>query len=199
MNMKSLVASLREQIITSGKSLFIEHGYHGLAMRQISEAVGVSKAALYYHFKDKEELFIAILSSNLNVIEKAIDSIQSEQNSYSKQIELFVEYVLNQPAEERAIIRLGTQEMSQLSSDSRQYFNKKYHEQFIGKLQFIFQAGINHGEFRTIDPAIATWALLGIMYPYFYPSHTVTSPLQAKTIHEILSIFMNGVKIQQVS
>jgi AcrR family transcriptional regulator len=185
--------SLREQILVTAKSLFIQHGYHGLAMRQISEAVGVSKAALYYHFKDKEELFIAILSSNLNEIERAIDLIRSRQISCTEQIILFVEYVLNQPAEERAIIRLGSQEMAQLSALARQNFNKTYHDQFTGKLQNIFQAGVVKGEFRSIDPVIATWALLGIMYPYFYPAHNETTTLRPETIHQIISIYMSGV------
>jgi AcrR family transcriptional regulator len=184
---------LRETILDMAKSLFIQHGYHGLAMRQISEAVGVSKAALYYHFKDKEELFIAILTSNLNEIESAIDEIRSRQISCSQQVVLFVEYVLNQPAEERAIIRLGAQEMVQLSATSRQNFNKTYHDQFTGKLQGIFQAGVENGEFRPINPVIATWALLGIMYPYFYPSHTESAALQPETIREIANIYMNGV------
>ena len=70
---------LREQILISAKSLFIQQGYHGLAMRQISEELGVSKAALYYHFKDKEELFLAILRGNLDELERAIDDIQSKQ------------------------------------------------------------------------------------------------------------------------
>ena len=39
---------LREQILVTAKSLFIQQGYHGLAMRQISDAVGVSKACLLY-------------------------------------------------------------------------------------------------------------------------------------------------------
>jgi AcrR family transcriptional regulator len=163
-------------------------------MRQISEAVGVSKAALYYHFKDKEELFVAILSSNLNEIERAIDLIQSRQISCSEQIVLFVEYVLNQPAEERAIIRLGSQEMAQLSAIARQKFNKTYHDQFTGKLQIIFQDGVAKGEFRPIDPGIATWALLGIMYPYFYPAHAASTSLQPEIIRQIISIYMNGVR-----
>jgi AcrR family transcriptional regulator len=184
---------LREQILVTAKSLFIQQGYHGLAMRQISEAVGVSKAALYYHFKDKEELFLAILSSNLNEIEKAIDLIQTKQISYSEQITLFVEYVLKQPTEHRAIIRLASQEMSQLSAVARKKFDKTYHDQFTGKLQAIFQAGVENGEFRPINPSIATWALLGMMYPYFYPAHTGATPLRAETIREIISIYMNGV------
>ena len=184
---------LREQILVTATSLFIQHGYHGLAMRQISEAVGVSKAALYYHFKDKEELFIAILSSNLNEIERAIDLIRLREISCTEQIVLFVEYVLNQPAEERAIIRLGSQEMAQLSATARQKFNKTYHDQFTGKLQNIFQDGVAKGEFRPIDPGIATWALLGIMYPYFYPAHSESMPLRPDTIRQIISIYMNGV------
>jgi AcrR family transcriptional regulator len=184
---------LRETIIRTAKSLFILHGYHGLAMRQISEAVGVSKAALYYHFKDKEELFVAILSSNLNEIENAIDHIQSGQAPYRDQIILFVEYVLNQPAEQRAIIRLGSQEIAQLGATARQKFDETYHEKFIGKLQNIFQSGVNNGEFRPIDPAIATWALLGMMYPYFYPAHIESTPLSSETIRAIISIYLQGV------
>lgn len=162
-------------------------------MRQISDEVGVSKAALYYHFKDKEELFLAILNSNLDEIESAIDLIRSRPVSYSEQIVLFVEYVLKQPAEQRAMIRLASQEMSQLSATARKKFNKTYHNQFTGKLQAIFEAGIENGEFRPIDSAIATWALLGIMYPYFYPAHTGATPVRTETISQIISIYMNGV------
>jgi AcrR family transcriptional regulator len=45
---------LRAEILAAARGLFIQQGYHGLAMRQIAEAVGVSKPALYYHFRDKE-------------------------------------------------------------------------------------------------------------------------------------------------
>jgi AcrR family transcriptional regulator len=186
-------SGLREQILSTAKSLFIQQGYHGLAMRQISDALGVSKAALYYYFKDKEELFLAILSGNMDEIESAIDLIQSKQISCSEKVILFVEYVLEQPAEQRAIIRLASQEMSQLSAASRKKFDKTYHDQFTGKLQALFQAGVENGEFRLIDPSIATWALLGIMYPYFYPAHTGNAPVRHETIHQIISIYMNGV------
>jgi AcrR family transcriptional regulator len=162
-------------------------------MRQISEAVGVSKAALYYHFKDKEELFLAIISDYLNEIERAIDLIQSKPVTCGEKITLFVEYVLKQPAEQRAITRLASQEMAQLSAVARKKFNKTYHDQFIGKLQSIFQTGVENGEFRALDPSLATWALLGIMYPYFYPAHTGDIPLSSETIRQIISIYMNGV------
>jgi hypothetical protein len=119
--------------------------------------------------------------------------IQSKEISCSEKIILFVEHVLKQPVEQRAIIRLASQEMSQLSAISRKKFDKTYHDQFTGKLQAIFEAGVANGEFRPIDPTIATWALLGIMYPYFYPAHSGATPVRAEIIQQIVSIYMDGV------
>lgn len=191
--MKKSEIGLREKILTTAKSMFIEQGYHGLAMRQISEAVGVSKAALYYHFTDKEELFLAILNSYLNEMEASIDSIRAKEGSSTDKIYQFVEVVLSQPAEQRALTRLGSQEMGQLSAISRKKFDKLYHEKFIGKLSAIIQEGMEHGEFRTFSVEIATWSLMGIMYPYFYPAHN-DKPLTPEIIHEVVGIYLNGVK-----
>jgi len=54
-----------QQILHEATRLFVDRGYHALSMREIAEAVGVSKAGLYYHFEDKEDLFLAILTNNL--------------------------------------------------------------------------------------------------------------------------------------
>ena len=185
---------VREEILAVAMRMFIQQGYHGLAMRQISEAVGVSKAALYYYFKDKEELFLAILNSYLNDMESSIDAIRAKSGSSADQITQFVESVLRQPAEQRALTRLASQEMGQLSATSRKKFDKLYHEKFIGKLTAILQEGMDRGEFQSLNAEIATWSLLGIMYPYFYPAHSGEKPIPAGTIHEIVSIYLNGVK-----
>lgn len=184
---------LREQILATAKSMFIQQGYHGLAMRQISEALGVSKAALYYHFKDKEELFLAILTSYLNDIESLLDHILAEQASNHDRIGMFVAEVLRQPAEQRAVIRLASQELAQLSTAARKDFDNLYRQKFIGKLVRMFQQGVDNGEFRPLQTEVATWALMGIMYPYFYPAHTGEKPLPAETIQTIIDIYLNGV------
>ena len=186
---------LREKILSTAKSLFIQQGYHGLAMRQISEALGVSKAALYYHFKDKEELFLAILEAYLDEMEIAIDHILAEPVSCTEQIQHFVEYVLAQPTEQRAIIRLASQEMGQLSVPARKGFDKIYREKFIGKVEAILSAGMERGEFEKVQPAVATWTLLGMMYPYFYPAHTGNTGLSDETIQQILTIYLKGLSI----
>ena len=184
---------VREEILKTAMRMFIEQGYHGLAMRQISEAVGVSKAALYYYFKDKEELFLAILGNYLDEMETSIDAIRAGTVSNTEQIRRFVEAVLSQPAEKRALTRLASQEMAQLSPTSRKKFDKLYRDKFIGKLTAILREGMERGEFRTLNAEVATWSLLGIMYPYFYPAHSGSRPIAPETIGEILSIYLNGM------
>ncbi len=191
--MSASETGLRDEILATATQLFIQQGYHGLAMRQISEALGVSKAALYYYFEDKEELFLAILTDYLEEIEAAVAAIHTQTESGAEQIRRFVEMVLRQPAERRAIIRLASQEMAQLSASARQRFNRLYHEKFIGKLTALLQSGMERGEFRPLDAETAAWALLGIMYPYFYPAHSGDRPIEPDTIGEIVTIYLNGL------
>lgn len=69
----------RDAIIETAANLFVEQGYVGTSVRQISEAVGCTEAALYYHFKEgKRELMQAVLECNMpdlmNVLEECRDS-----------------------------------------------------------------------------------------------------------------------------
>ncbi len=49
--------SRREEILRAARDEFTRYGYAGTSMRRIAEATGVTKAALYYHFPDKQTLF----------------------------------------------------------------------------------------------------------------------------------------------
>lgn len=42
--------------------LFTEHGYDGTSLRMIAERLNITKAALYYHYKSKEEILAAVLA-----------------------------------------------------------------------------------------------------------------------------------------
>ena len=184
---------MREQILSSAAQLFIEHGYYGLSMRQIAESVGVTKAALYYHFKDKEDLFLAILKAYLERVERLIIDIQNEDLTCRERIGLLVKRILNQPVDQRAIIRLASQEMAHLSADSRKSFGDVYHARFIHRIETLLEAGIHAGELRSVDPKLATWSLLGMMYPYFYPVHSADVSLSEDANDQMVNIFLDGI------
>jgi AcrR family transcriptional regulator len=189
--------SLYDQILAAALNLFIAHGYHGLSMRQIAEAVGVSKAALYYHFQDKEQLFLVVLDAQLDHFERLIGLAMTEEHNARQRIRRLVSEILSQPVEMRAAIRLASQEMAQLSEPARAIFNRSYHSRFIDKIQAMLKAGIDQGELRPIDPGVATWALMGILHPYFFPAQTSEVPPAKTVIEPILQIFLDGIAYPQ--
>jgi AcrR family transcriptional regulator len=185
--------NIRGQILAHAQRLFIERGYHGLALREIAEAVGVSKAALYYHFADKEALFLAVLEGYLDEIETAIETIEAREQTGRGRIKALVRTFLAQPPERRAVVRLAGQELGNVSLPARQAFERAYRERFTGKIEALIRAGMEAGEFKRLDPGIATWSLLGILYPYFHPAQARDLPPQEETIEQIQTIFLDGL------
>jgi AcrR family transcriptional regulator len=51
----------RARIQRIAVELFTEHGYEGTSLREIAEHLGVTKAALYYHFKSKEDIILSLV------------------------------------------------------------------------------------------------------------------------------------------
>jgi AcrR family transcriptional regulator len=51
---------MREQILDVALELFTEQGYDKTSLREIAERLGVTKAALYYHFEKKEDILLAL-------------------------------------------------------------------------------------------------------------------------------------------
>jgi AcrR family transcriptional regulator len=71
-------ASARHRIVGQSLALFSDRGYNGVSMSEIANSVGITKAALYYHFTDKEELFLEAVvtktASLATALERIIDS-----------------------------------------------------------------------------------------------------------------------------
>ena len=51
----------RARIQQIAVELFTEHGYEGTSLREIAEHLNVTKAALYYHFKSKEDIILSLV------------------------------------------------------------------------------------------------------------------------------------------
>jgi AcrR family transcriptional regulator len=53
----------RGQLIEVATRLFAEHGYEGTSIEAVLSAAGVSRGALYHHFRGKEALFEAVVAA----------------------------------------------------------------------------------------------------------------------------------------
>lgn len=74
-----------QKILIESARLFRERGYLATSIRDIGEALGVTSAALYYHFKNKDELLQAIMLVALNELETAVKaSISAETDALER-------------------------------------------------------------------------------------------------------------------
>ncbi len=183
---------MRRRILQEAAVLFARSGYNAVSTRQIAEACGITKAALYYHFVDKENLLAAILSENLDVLIQLIASCRSGLPDARGRLQAFVQAVFAQPAEQRAIIRLASQELPNLTPEFRARFSEQYHRQFIGSLAVILEDGMRAGELKSANPLHAAWLLLGMMYPFFYPGNERQAGSEPAS-EWILSVFFEGM------
>jgi AcrR family transcriptional regulator len=69
-------ASRRSEILAAAKRLFAEEGYEAATMRRIAAAVGVSGAALYVYFPDKEAILFAIAEETFAELLAALEASQ---------------------------------------------------------------------------------------------------------------------------
>lgn len=69
----------RERIVEVALELFEHQGYAGTSLRDISDRLGVTKAALYYHFPSKEALLEAVLAPALTQVREVLAAGTSER------------------------------------------------------------------------------------------------------------------------
>ncbi|ONI85067.1 TetR family transcriptional regulator [Saccharothrix sp. ALI-22-I] len=50
----------RRQILDGARACFARFGYEGATVRRLEEATGLSRGAIFHHFRDKESLFLAL-------------------------------------------------------------------------------------------------------------------------------------------
>lgn len=56
-------AEKRQEIVDAARSLFLDVGYESISMKSIASAAGVASNTIYWYFKDKDELLVAVLDT----------------------------------------------------------------------------------------------------------------------------------------
>ncbi|SMQ17991.1 transcriptional regulator, TetR family [Streptomyces sp. Ag82_O1-12] len=82
----------RRRIQDVALELFAEHGYEKTSLREIAERLDVTKAALYYHFKTKEEILVSIFEDLTQPIEDLIEWGRQQPHTLATKQEIIRRY-----------------------------------------------------------------------------------------------------------
>lgn len=71
-----MTESTRARIQSVALELFTEQGYEKTSLREVAERLGVTKAALYYHFKSKDEIVSSLVEDRLTSFDELIKTAE---------------------------------------------------------------------------------------------------------------------------
>lgn len=71
----------RERILEVARHLFVTKGYRAISMRSIGQQLGYSHGSLYYHFKDKAELFYALVQEDFKRLGRLFERVMVQAPS----------------------------------------------------------------------------------------------------------------------
>lgn len=97
----------REEILLLSGSLFSQHGYDGVSMRAVAAAVGLTQAALYYHFADKDQLYLDAVAYEFREREVVLKAMLGASNGTTwERLERFVSGLARVVATDKEFLRL---------------------------------------------------------------------------------------------
>ena len=75
------VSGTRERILDVALDLFVEQGFDKTSLREIAERLGVTKAALYYHFQGKDDILMALHMGMHDLMRTSVAQLAGEAPS----------------------------------------------------------------------------------------------------------------------
>lgn len=77
---------VRELVLHTASSMFMEKGYDAVSLNEIAELCGVTKASVYYHFDSKPALFAAAVSRMLQLARKGTERILLQEGTLRERL-----------------------------------------------------------------------------------------------------------------
>lgn len=185
----------REIIIKAATAVFAHHGYKKATLESIGQSIGKVKSFVYYYFKNKEELFEAVIDNEVEQLRSRFEEIVTSSAPASQKL---VEYskqrmaLLFKLANYFNLISNGVLTNPLLTDKLR----RKYDQKEVEHIRLILQQGVESGEFRIMDTELASIAfftlLKGLEIPLFTSKGSQSNINQR--IEELLAITFNGIR-----
>ena len=83
----------RSRILDAALDVFSEQGFEGSSLQQIADRLDLTKAALYYYFRSKDELLEALVEPAIRGVEEILDACSGEKDTPARRKEFMGQYL----------------------------------------------------------------------------------------------------------
>lgn len=188
----------RRKIIQAAMYVFSRSGFSGATTRKIAKKAGISEAMIYSHFKDKEDLYSAIIDQKMQESEPLYYPLDAMRKKDDERVfETIVSNFMQRYSEDTTFLRLllfSALEGHELAG----MFVGGPVRRFFEFMAEYMRERIDEEAFKPINPEIASRCLVGMVH-YFvllkkiYGDETLQSIELDETIETMINIFCRGI------
>ncbi len=168
MIMKKRDGMTKDRILDAAEELFASKGFDGAKVQEIATLAGVNKAMLYYYFKDKDELLIAVVGRIIGGIQDAIPRFFDREENAAHNIENFLDFYIEYLSRNSSFVRLMAWEM--LSARHVKAIAREYIIPVFSLMRERIIEAIRKGWIRDISPEHTVFSVVGMNVFYIVAS-----------------------------
>jgi TetR/AcrR family transcriptional regulator len=186
-------ASGEQGIVEAAEILFSEKGFDAVSMSAIAKLANTSKPNIYHHFKNKNELYLAIMKTAVQRSSVLLDALEDAPGTFKQRLAGFAAGQLKNVLAHKRSTQLILREALSGGSESGREIAKYTVTEVFNRLVAMVEQGQQQGEFRTdIDPTLASFMIVSANMFYFQAAPVLKHIPEAK-FSEDASTYSNGV------
>lgn len=197
----------RADILAAARKVLAHRGFSGTSVREVAEAAQVNKAMIYYHFRDKEDLYRAVLSNSFDTMERIWDHEIFKGNAPARRkMQKYIEGFIRFQQKNEDVRKILAMEFSTTGakSDNLKWIAKHYFAKNHTVLVKILESGMKSGELKKMNPVMAVVSLIGMIIhlfiyvpiaPFIQKKKVDTSALKMAAF--VTELFFNGLTSQK--
>lgn len=183
----------RAEILRSAAAAFHHRGYAGASVREIADAVHMTKGNLYYYFKNKEEILYFCHDYSLDILLDLLAEVEKDSRPPDQKLRRVVEGFVHMIIDELhgSALTLDIQALSPRLL--RKVIAKR--DRFERGIRALIQQGMDHGLFSAGDPKLLTFAILGAVNwitRWYDPRGAASSDTIARTFADFVLAGLSG-------
>lgn len=153
----------RQEIFDAAALLMQRRGFVGTTIEEVAQQLELTKAALYYYVSNKEELLYEILTQTLTQAGARISEIERSRTRPADKMAQVVDTFVRLVAERPQFFSVYFQEKAHLGKGHLRDVTKT-ERRIVDAVQRIYRQGISRRAFRKLDPAAASFGVLGLCF-----------------------------------
>lgn len=186
----------RSDIIQAAAQIFRQKGFHATSMQEIADAVKLQKSSLYHHIPSKQDILLTILDYALDLLIADMQTVVEGDLPPEDKLRRAVHVYVDRLTEDADLATVLLMEHRSLEPELKQGHIER-RDRYEALWRELIEEGIEKGAFRSMDPKVAGFALLGVQN-WMLTWYRADGKLQASDLaDQFVDVFLNGFLVSE--